>query len=295
MKQEQIKKALEIVHAKKRKAVATFEEEMQPLYKDEEFLKLDKELTKILIDNAKKEAEGEKPDKTSENDLKAKLQTIKKKYNLENCSPHFDCKFCNDEGYKNGEMCVCLKKEITKQLLKDSGFEKLENFEEATKSSGDLSPYYEKMQQWCKSNFNKILIYLSGPTGVGKTYLLRCMANELIERGKVVKIVTAFKMNQDFKDFSKTFNEEILDRYVNCEILFVDDLGTEPLYKNVSLEYLYLVINERKMKKLPTIITSNLDLYDLRNRYDERIFSRIVDRQTSITLYLNGDDKRLKK
>ena len=65
--------------------------------------------------------------------------------------------------------------------------------------------------------------------------------------------------------------------------------------KDVTVEFLYLVINERKMKKLSTIITSNLDLKDLRDRYDERISSRIMDRETSINIYIDGEDRRLKK
>ena len=151
------------------------------------------------------------------------------------------------------------------------------------------------MQKWCKSDFKKNLIYLAGATGVGKTYLMRCLANELISRGRLVKITTAYQMNRDFKEFSKTNNEELLKNYTDTEILFIDDLGTEPLFKDVTIENLYIVINERKMKKLPTIITSNLTLDNIRDRYDERIFSRIVDRETSITLLLDGEDKRIKK
>ena len=141
----------------------------------------------------------------------------------------------------------------------------------------------------------KKLIYIAGPIGAGKTHLIKCMANELIENGKIIKLVTAFNMNQDFIEFKKTMNEDLLNKYLSPEILFVDDLGTEPKYKDVTIEYLYLVINERKMKKLPTIITSNLDLADLRDRYDERINSRIIDRNSSINIYIGGDDRRLKK
>ena len=116
-----------------------------------------------------------------------------------------------------------------------------------------------------------------------------------IENGKMVKLVTAFAMNQDFKSFQKEHDEDLINRYIYPEVLFIDDLGTEPKYKDVTIEYLYLIINERKMKKLPTIITSNLSLADLRDYYDERIYSRIVDRNTSITLYLDGVDRRIKK
>ena len=151
------------------------------------------------------------------------------------------------------------------------------------------------MKEWCNKKSDKNLIYIAGPTGVGKTHLIKCMANELIENGKVIKLVTAFNMNQDFKEFKKTMNEDLLNKYLSPEVLFVDDLGTEPKYKDITIEHLYLVINERKMKNLPTIITSNLDLKDLRDVYDERISSRIMDRNSSINIYIDGDDRRLKK
>ena len=289
MKQEIISKALALVQAKKRKAEREYTEKVRPLLNDKDFEELDKKYTRLLIENARKEANGENVNKAEEEKLKAELDNLKKQI-----EPDYSCKICKDNGYKNGQMCKCLKKEISNVLLKDSGFEKLEDFDNAMETSGDLKPLYQKMKQWCNSDFKKNLIYLAGPTGVGKTYLIRAMANELIERGKVIKIVTAFKMNQDFKEFSKHHNDELLNKYIDCEILFVDDLGTEPLYKNVTLEYLYLIINERKMRKLPTIITSNLNLSDICDRYDERIMSRIADRETSVTILLSGQDKRLK-
>jgi len=312
MKKDLIDKALSAVHSRKRKAELEFETTMQPLYSDPTFQELNKKMIRLTIENAKNEAYGENDKNSncqveqgrkstavetslSKENLISQLETLKKKYNLQNEEPHYSCKKCQDNGYQNGEMCACLKREISNILLKESGFEKLENFENAQKTCGDLAPTYALMHKWCNSDFKKNLIYLAGPTGVGKTYLIRCMANELIERGKVVKIVTAYAINQDFKEFAKTQNDELLKKYTDCEILFIDDLGTEPLYRNVTLEYFYLIINERKMRKLPTIITSNLDMDDLKNRYEERITSRIADRETSITLYLDGKDKRLKK
>lgn len=290
MKQEIINKALQVVLSRKRNAENEYLEKIRPLYSDKNFDELDKRYTRLLIENARKEANGETPNKSEEEKLKTQIENLKN-----NALPNYNCQNCKDSGYSNGQMCNCLKKEISKILLAGSGFEKLEKFEEAKKTSGELEKIYELMQKWCNSDFKKNLIYLAGPTGVGKTYLMRAMANELIERGKVIKIVTAFAMNQDFKEFSKKHNDDLLNKYLECEVLFVDDLGTEPLYKNVTLEYLYLIINERKMRKLPTIITSNLDLSDISERYDERITSRIADRETSITLLLNGQDRRLKK
>lgn len=289
MKQDVITKAQNILAEKRRKVLAEYDAKMRPLYANEEFVKLEKQHTRLMLENARKESYGEVVDNKEELALKAQLDKLKN-----GIVPNFSCTQCQDKGYINGQMCNCMKKEISTVLMRESGFEKLENFDEAQKTCGDLAPVYTLMKKWCNSDFKKNLVYIAGPTGVGKTYLIRCMANELIERGKVVKIVTAYQLNQDFKEFSRTYNDDILENYTSGEVLFIDDLGTEPIYRNVTQEFLYLVINERKMKKLPTIITSNLDMGDLRDRYDERIYSRIADRETSITLFIDGEDKRIK-
>ncbi len=289
MKQQIIQKALNIVRSRKNRAELEHNLLIEKNLENPEYQDLQKQYTRLMIENARRESEGKGPDKQKENQLKAKLDTFS------NLTPKYSCPTCHDDGYVNGQMCVCLKKEISKILLSDSGFQKLENFEDAKKTCGDLKETYALMQKWCNSDFKKNLVYLAGPTGVGKTFLIRCMANELIESGKVVKIVTSFALNQDFKDFSRSHNDDLLNKYINCEVLFIDDLGTEPIYKNITVEFLYLIINERKMRKLPTIITSNLDLSNVREIYDERIYSRIVDRSTSITILLTGQDKRIKK
>lgn len=292
MRQETIRQALSNIQERKRKNEADFQAKMRPLYDDKDYQSLNETYTKLLIENARKEAYGEPVDKTKENQTQQQIEAIKAKLHLSGVTLSYCCPICQDEGYKDGQMCKCLKREISKIILKDSGFEGLENFNNVSKIDPTLMPYCTKMQKWCHSDFNKNLIYIAGPTGVGKTFLTSCMANELIERGLVTKVTTAFKMNQSFKEFVQTHNDELLNTYLDCDVLFVDDLGTEPLYKNTTIECLYLIINERKMRKLPTVITSNFTLEDIRNTYDERIYSRIVDRKTSITLYLDGADKR---
>ena len=293
MRQDLIRRAESMILQKKLRAEREFDEAMAPAYNDKTFEKLNKELTRLQIENARKEVLGEKPDKAKEAKLQDSINQIKAKYHLENVKISYACKTCSDTGYVNGKMCKCLKQELSKISLEESGFGKLENFDDYTKTSGN-EKIYALLKEWCNKNSTKNLIYIAGPTGVGKTVLIRCMANELIQNGKVVRLTTAFKMNQDFKEFHKTRNEELLNKYLSAEYLFIDDLGTEPRYKDVTLEYLYLIINERKMKNLPTIITSNLNLKDLLDTYDERISSRIVDRVSSINIMLNGEDKRLK-
>ncbi len=225
------------------------------------------------------------------------------KNNKPSFTPNYSCPTCQDNGYINGEMCKCLKREITKILTKESGFGELERF-----SSSDFSKFekpeemkklYSLMEEWCnQSSHKKTLIFLSGNTGVGKTHLTKCMANALIENGHLVNLTTAFNMNQElsktFSSFDATLFDQTLQKYLDCEYLFIDDLGTEIITK-LSIKTLYLVLNERKTRGLSTIITSNLTLKDIRDQYDERIASRIVDTQTSICIRLDGRDLRLKK
>lgn len=295
MNREVVEKAENIIKEKKQKSEMPYNLLLEKFSKDKKFSDLRKKYQQEIIENAKKEVYGEKTDKTLQEKLKKEIDEYFKKNGAKN-TISYSCKKCQDNGYINGEMCECLKKEISNILFEESNFGKLVNFSDAEKgASGNLKSLYELMKKWCHSDFKKNIIFLSGEVGTGKTYLTRAMANELIEQGKIVKLVTAFQMSRDFKEYRSTYNEAILDKYLSCEFLFIDDLGTEVIYKNSTIEFLYQVLNERQMRKLCTIITSNLDLAEIRDRYDERIFSRIANRETSITVILKNEDLRLKR
>lgn len=230
------------------------------------------------------------------------INKMLKEKNIGSIEPVYACKKCNDTGIVNGKYCSCLIEVMNELLKQESGFNQLEDFEKAKFDIFDepilMQKIYEKMKKWCLSDFNKSLIFISGDTGTGKTHLIKCMANELIKNNHLVCLTTSFAMNQDFmksfssKDIEKKQN--LLSKYLNSEILVIDDLGTEIRLPNITNSYLYQILNERKMKKLPTLITTNLQLKDLQDYYDERISSRIIDKNTSICLQILGSDLRLK-
>lgn len=265
--------------------------------KDKEFYALYQNYTAKMIEEAKT---GQFSSVLT--GLKYEMENRLKQLGIGSIEAIYHCHLCHDTGYMDGKQCECLKRELNEILVHESGFGRLEKFEDADYSVFEHPEYmqqiYAKMQKWCASDFSKNIIYLSGGTGTGKTFLLKCIASELIRYGKVITLVTAFKMNQDFlKSHTSKDQEEkqqLLERYISSEVLFIDDLGTEINTKGITNNYLYLVLNERKMKNLPTIITSNLDLSELRDYYDERISSRIAD-TTSIRLQLENADLRLKK
>ena len=270
---------------------------IQGFEKDKEFKTLYEKYQTLMIENAKNgKDENEETIK-----IKALLDERAKKIGL-TFTPQYTCPICQDNGRINGDYCVCLKKEINNILIKESGFTRLEKFENARFDIFDqpekMKKLYSKMKEWCHSDFKKNIIYIAGETGVGKTHLMSCIANELINQNKICTLTSSFAMNQDFvKSYAYRNTDEgydILDKYLEADILFIDDLGTELRRQDVTNNYLYLVINERKMKNKPTVITSNLTLEDVRDYYDERVFSRIVDRDTSVCIYLTGNDLRLK-
>ena len=231
------------------------------------------------------------------------INKMLKNLNISSIEPQYFCKKCNDTGISNGKYCSCLIEIINQLLKEESGFNNLEEFSQATFDIFDdpdnMKKIYEKMKKWCYSDFHKTIVFISGDTGTGKTHLIKCMANELIKNNHLVYLTSAFSMNQDFlkshscKDIEQKQN--ILSKYLNSEILIIDDLGTEIRQLNITNSYLYQILNERKIKKLPTLITTNLDLKDLLDYYDERVASRIIDKKTTIPLQIRGVDLRLKK
>ena len=139
----------------------------------------------------------------------------------------------------------------------------------------------------------------TGDTGLGKTFLCNCIAYEILKQGKTVLYQTSPIMIDNIINyrFSKSPNNyDILENILNVDLLFIDDLGTETL-NTMKLTELFTIINSRILnqnnKITKTIISSNLDLKDIFNIYNERIGSRFVGHY-NICKFI-GDDIRFKK
>lgn len=298
MKQELVNSALETILAKQKKANEIAKAKKKLAMQDKQFTTLYNTYVENMLECAK--------GNLSQSELNASKEAMEKRLEqlkIDSIEPKHSCKKCEDSGFVNGKYCTCLKKEISKILIKNSGFPKLNSFSssnfEIFSNKEEIKKIYDIMQKWCNKESEKTLVYLLGNTGTGKTFLTSCMATEFISKGKIVYLTTAFNLSQDFLKFHRSFDDKqkagVFENYLETEILFIDDLGTEPIYNNVTREYLYLLINERKNKGLRTIISSNLEPFDIRDKYDERIFSRIMDKEHSIVLKLDSKDVRLKK
>ncbi len=205
------------------------------------------------------------------------------------------CAKCGGTGYEGNQMCSCLrelcrqeqKKELTSLL--GSGRESFESFRLDVYS--DL--YDEKLgtspRKLMQSNFNICRRYaqnftpqagnliFSGATGLGKTFLSACIARQVADRGYSVVYETAIRLFSDFE--SEKFGGEeqrgLSRKYLACDLLIIDDLGTE-MTTQFTISALYNVVNTRMMENRATIISTNLAPEALEGRYSPQIASRVL-------------------
>ena len=292
-----LKKAKSKIDEKRQFAEEKARQNLMLAYKDEKFKNLYNHKRELEIEFARKQAYGEPVDTKELNEINHQIEFCLKELNLNGTDirPNYECKECSDTGYVEGHLCVCLKKEINKELFALSGFtHKLATFEDNISPN----PAFELMEKWCEVKNEKTNILICGHTGTGKTFLTECIANRLIEKNRIVLFTTTFNLNNAMLNYHISFDanrDEIIKPYLESEVLIIDDLGSEPMLKNVTQEYLYLIVNERMLAKRPTIITTNLMPKDILDTYGERLFSRLSNKRVSIMINLEGDDLRLKK
>lgn len=134
----------------------------------------------------------------------------------------------------------------------------------------------------------------------GKTFMSNCIANEILKKGKTVLYQTAPVLLESVIEYkmsrSKNTLENIYDSVLNTDLLIIDDLGTETL-NSMKLSELFTIINTRILnlnnKITKTIISTNLNINDIFNHYEERIGSRIAGYYD--IYYFFGDDLRFRK
>lgn len=221
----------------------------------------------------------------------------------------YECPLCSDSGYVGIRMCDCMKKALTLAGFESSGIANL--LETQTFDNFSLDFYREKPEihramsglfAFAKDYANSFdpatsrNLLMMGGTGLGKTHLSSAIARRVIEGGFDVFYVTAINMVSDFEaeQFGnhRDIKGEFTDKYFECDLLILDDLGTE-LTNQFTVSCLYNVINMRINRRLPTVISTNLTQNELMQKYSERITSRFLG-EFRILPFL-GTDIRLQK
>ena len=318
---------------KKRRAELDLENRKQELYaKFPRLEEIETELNNFAINTAKNILKGSSSSlaslSTKVAELKSEKETLLKTNKIPGdfLKPHYECTLCNDTGYVKGEnssscLCSCLKQKLldisyNKSNISNLGKENFNTFRpdifsdiiDIEKYKINISPRQnmisirEKCLEFVQ-NFDELETHnllFTGNTGLGKTFMSNCIANELIKKGKNVLYQTApvlletvidNKMNKYKTSFQDNFYKNVLE----ADLLIIDDLGTECL-NSMKLSELFTILNTRLLnlnnKVTKTIISTNLNINNIFKCYEERIGSRIAGFYD--IYYFFGDDLRFK-
>ncbi len=244
------------------------------------------------------------------------VQEKRKKLLLENGFPEdylemkFTCDVCKDTGSHDGYYCRCYKELIRevarKELSANSPSEKckfstfrISCYPDVTDPIAGISQrkQMEQVYEFCKDYANDFSpsstgLYMYGFTGLGKTHLSLAIANAVIDKGYDVyygSIQTIMNALEDEHFRKGKTDTNVKDDVLSCDLLIIDDLGVE-FTTQFTVAELYNIINTRALRSLPTIISTNLTISELEEKYGQRIASRILG--GCMPVYFCGKDIR---
>ena len=228
------------------------------------------------------------------------------------------CPLCGDTGWRGARMCTCLQKLCTEEQIKelskllDLGGQSFDTFRldyysqtpwpgKGTSPRENMELVYEVCLNYAQKfgRFYFKNLFLSGPPGLGKTFLSACIARTVSENGFSVVYDTAGNVFAQFE--ARKFQRDSDDgreardetrRYLNCDLLILDDLGSE-LTTQFTQSALYELVNTRLVAGRCTVISSNLSITEAAQRYAPQIASRLEGEYH--VLHFFGDDIRLLK
>ncbi|WP_300799526.1 ATP-binding protein [uncultured Acetatifactor sp.] len=226
--------------------------------------------------------------------------------------PIYRCPDCQDTGYVTSDQglktkCHCFRQQEISLLYAQSHIQELierENFSVLSyeyyqgedlrrfeTAVGISRKFIREFGEVCRN------LFFYGTVGTGKSFLSGCIARELLQRGCSVLYFSAaglfdtlarYTFDGRLKDSLQDFCEDLY----GCDLLIVDDLGTE-ITNSFVTSALFSCLNERHLRGRSTLISTNISLEELRDRYSDRIFSRI---SSGFTLCkLTGPDIRILK
>lgn len=223
---------------------------------------------------------------------------------------HYTCEACSDTGYCGIDMCSCMRRELIRAGIESAGLSaliKTQNFD-----TFRLDYYKDKDRALMESNVRRLMQFAQsfsattsdswlffGATGLGKTHLSTAVAGVVIQRGfdvifDSVQEILAVYEEERFSRGEGTQHQKgrTVEALMDCDLLIMDDLGAE-VTNQFTVSSLYSMINTRINRGKSTIINTNLPQSEIRNRYTDRIASRLFGEY--IPLLFHGVDVRSQK
>ena len=225
----------------------------------------------------------------------------------------YQCSHCSDTGYIGHKKCACFRQRLIDSAYRQSNLgavltrenfstfdidlfsdEKYEGYPKTPRQNMmDILSRCESFAHNFDSDSENLLFY--GGTGLGKTFMCNCIAKKLLDKGKAVLYLTAFKLFKILEEYrfrpeDARLDQDLLDFIFSCDLLIIDDLGTE-LANSFTTAELFNIINSRILERKKTIISTNLQPEELIDTYSQRVFSRISAHYTALEFY--GRDLRM--
>ncbi|MBP3390662.1 MAG: ATP-binding protein [Clostridia bacterium] len=206
--------------------------------------------------------------------------------------PGFYCEKCKDSGYFEGSLCSCVKdvakrfayEELSKSLpLNDCSFDNfdLNYYPDSDDKNGNPRKRATAILSLCKQFVDSFpcgrsLLFIGG-AGLGKTHLSLSIVREISAKGYGVVYGSAQNLfgAAEKEHFSFSGDSSAEDSLLQCDLLVIDDLGTE-FYSSFAASLFYNIINSRMLSGKPTVINTNLSFDELEKRYSPRITSRFI-------------------
>ncbi len=264
------------------------------------------ERVRMLIDGETTDLEDYR-DKIAANAKRRETLLAEHGYPVNYLEPVYTCPDCQDTGYISGQKCHCFRQQEITLLYEQSNIQEIiekENFSTLSYEyyqGEDLIRFQNAVNvskdfvNAFKNHYQNLFFY--GTVGTGKSFLSGCIAKELLQNGKSVIYFSSCGLFDTLArySFDARSKEALYNFYqdlYNCDLVIIDDLGTEVTNSFVTSQ-LFGCLNERSLRRKATIISTNLSLEELRDRYSDRIFSRITSNFTICKL--SGPDIRIYK
>ena len=233
---------------------------------------------------------------------------VSNNYPIDYLELHYRCTKCKDTGFIGNTKCTCYNQKLVelyyqnsdlKEILKKNNFENfnIELYSYHKTGNEPISPR-KNIEDIASKAWNFIekfsstyenLLFL-GNSGTGKTFLSNCVAKELLDKGYLVIYRTSEALIHDLKHIRFNNDDTLEDLLLNCDLLIIDDLGSEQI-TDFSKTELFNLLNRRLLKRNKLLISTNYDLEDLLKIYSERISSRLLGEFTLCSFF--GEDIRI--
>ena len=221
----------------------------------------------------------------------------------------YRCPVCRDTGYVGeapSRFCECFEKNLRMKQFEDGSMAGVreQNFDtfdpnyipEEGGQRALLLNVRDRCEQYADKfpNLRILNLVLSGASGLGKTFLLNCIYERVVSRGHSALRVSAYRMFEAMRrqHLSNSADEQTFQQLIDAPLLLIDDLGSEPMMRNITVEYLFTLLNERLAAKRHTVVATNMTRDQVMAHYGERVASRLLGSSHTVTYELEGKDLR---